>query len=98
METHYESERAFFRRVGIAIYPGDEDTGIDRVLNSIALGDGIRSIPSIPRPVDGGRSSDVGKDIIVTNAGSIVAVGGNRSENPPFDDIILLILQESDVP
>lgn len=36
---------------------------------------------------DGGGYPDVGKDIIVTQDGSIVAVGGNRSENPPYDDI-----------
>jgi hypothetical protein len=43
---------------------------------------------------DEGRLSDVGKDIIIAHDGSIVAVGGNRSDNPPFDDIILLILRE----
>jgi outer membrane protein assembly factor BamB len=42
---------------------------------------------------DGGSLPDVGKDIIIARNGSIVAVGGNRSENPPFDDIILLILK-----
>lgn len=43
---------------------------------------------------DGGRNTDVGKDIIVTHDGSIVVVGGNRSEDPPQDDIILLILTD----
>lgn len=43
---------------------------------------------------DEGKLEDVGKDIVVTHSGSIVAVGGNRSENPPLDDIILLILSE----
>jgi hypothetical protein len=47
---------------------------------------------------DEGRNTDVGKDIIVTNEGSIVAVGGNRSENPPFDDIVLLVLDEQEIP
>jgi uncharacterized delta-60 repeat protein len=48
--------------------------------------------------LDGGFSPDVGKDIIVARDGSIVAVGGNRSENPPFDDIVLLVLGENGVP
>lgn len=47
---------------------------------------------------DGGDSDDVGKDIIIARNGSIVAVGGNRSDNPPFDDIILLSLTEQDAP
>jgi hypothetical protein len=41
----------------------------------------------------GGRL-DAGKDIIVTRDGSIVAVGGNRSENPPLDDILLLVMTD----
>jgi len=44
---------------------------------------------------DGGRNTDVGKDIIVARDGSIIVVGGNRSENPPKDDIILLVLEEN---
>jgi outer membrane protein assembly factor BamB len=47
---------------------------------------------------DGGKLSDVGKDIIITRNGSIVAVGGNQSDNPPLDDIILLILSEQEAP
>lgn len=47
---------------------------------------------------DGGFSPDVGKDIIVLRDGSIAAVGGNRSENPPNDDIILLVLQDGQAP
>jgi len=43
---------------------------------------------------DGGRNTDVGKDIIVARDGSIIVVGGNRSENPPQDDIILLVLTD----
>ena len=43
---------------------------------------------------DGGSSTDVGKDIIVTRDGLIVAVGGNRSDNPPYDDVILLSLDD----
>lgn len=47
---------------------------------------------------DEGLLSDVGRDVIVTEAGRIVVVGGNRSENPPLDDIIVLILGESAQP
>jgi hypothetical protein len=47
---------------------------------------------------DEGNQIDVGKDIIVAADGSIVAVGGNRSENPPLDDVILLILDEQSSP
>ena len=47
---------------------------------------------------DEGIHPDVGKDIIVARDGSIVAVGGNRSENPPYDDIILLVLGEQNAP
>lgn len=47
---------------------------------------------------DEGNSQDVGKDIIVANNGNIVAVGGNKSENPPFDDMILVILSERNTP
>ena len=43
---------------------------------------------------DGEGRADVGKDIIVGRDGSIVAVGGNRSEHPPFDDVILLKLRD----
>lgn len=43
---------------------------------------------------DGGGNLDVGKDIIVARDGSIVSVGGNRSANPPHDDIILLVLTD----
>ena len=43
---------------------------------------------------DGGSSFDVGKDIIVTGDGSIVAVGGNRSDHPPRDDVLLLVIDE----
>ncbi|MDX1379278.1 MAG: PQQ-binding-like beta-propeller repeat protein, partial [Anaerolineales bacterium] len=43
---------------------------------------------------DGGMNTDVGKDIIVARDGSIVVVGGNRSENPPHDDIILLVIED----
>lgn len=47
---------------------------------------------------DGGQNTDVGKDIIAKRDGSIVAVGGNRSENPPYDEITLLILDEFPAP
>ena len=47
---------------------------------------------------DGGYYTDVGKDLVISNDGSIVAVGGNRSENPPLDNIILLVLREPGVP
>jgi hypothetical protein len=48
--------------------------------------------------IDEGRLPDAGKDIVIARNGSIVAVGGNRSDNPPLDDIILLILSEKDPP
>lgn len=47
---------------------------------------------------DEGSQIDVGKDVIVIGDGSIVALGGNRSENPPLDDVILLILGEQSSP
>jgi outer membrane protein assembly factor BamB len=47
---------------------------------------------------DGGFQPDVGKDIIVLRDGLIAAVGGNRSDNPPNDDLILLVLQDNRSP
>jgi len=47
---------------------------------------------------DEGNRTDLGRDIIVAQDGSIVVVGGNRSENPPRDDIILLILSDQEAP
>lgn len=43
----------------------------------------------------GGALPDMGKDVIVTRDGSVVVVGGTRSENPPYDDILLLRLSEN---
>ncbi len=44
---------------------------------------------------EGGPFPDMGKDIIVARDGSVIAVGGTRSEHPPDDDIIILRFRES---
>lgn len=39
-------------------------------------------------------NADVGKDLVVRPDGAIVAVGGTRSDNPPKDDVLLIVLLE----
>ena len=43
---------------------------------------------------EGGPFPDMGKDIIVARDGSLIVVGGTRSEHPPHDDIIMLRIRE----
>jgi hypothetical protein len=43
---------------------------------------------------DGGRNTSVGKDIIVTEDGAIVAVGGSHELSTTYEDVLLLVLGE----